>query len=92
MWSSISKPIWLINWHEWLDTAKFLYNNQEHSTIGQSQFLLNYGYHHWIREPDLKEGVNDSATAFVTKLIKIRREAQALIILAGFQVKAIYNQ
>jgi hypothetical protein len=33
------------NWVEWLSSAEFIYINCPHSTMGQSPFFLEYGYH-----------------------------------------------
>jgi len=33
------------NWAEWLSIAEFSYNNQIHSSTGQSPFLVNLGCH-----------------------------------------------
>jgi len=33
------------DWAEWLSIAEFSYNNQIHSSIGRSPFLVNLGRH-----------------------------------------------
>lgn len=80
------------NWHTWLNTVEFIYNNQEHAIMEQTLFFLNYSYHPWLGDPVSKGGVNNSANHFIAKMTEIRKEAQASITLAGTHTKIIYDK
>jgi len=43
------------DWAEWLSIVEFPYNNQIHSSTGQSPFMINLGHH-----PNVRENMNSS--------------------------------
>jgi len=47
------------DWAEWLSIADFFYNNQLHSNIGQSPFIVNLGYHPNVGK-DMNKTTEDS--------------------------------
>jgi len=58
------------DWAEWLSIAEFSYNNQIHSSMGWSPFLVNLG-HHPNMEQDIGEITTDSpGTEEFLKMIK----------------------
>jgi len=65
------------DWAEWLSIAEFFYNNQIHSSIGRSPFLINLG-HHPNTGQDIGKTTEDSpGTKQFLKMIKeIRNEVE----------------
>jgi len=58
------------DWAEWLSIAEFSYNNQIHSSIGRSPFLINLG-HHPSTGQDIEKTTEDSpGTEQFLKMIK----------------------
>ena len=79
------------NWAEWLSIAEFQFNDKEHSATKYSPFMLNSGRHPW-KGMHQKEITNKTAEAFMTRLEKMRNEAELAMKRAAEVMKTQYDR
>jgi len=76
------------DWAEWLSIAEFSYNNQIHSSTGQSPFLVNLGRHPNTGQDTGKITENFPGTEEFLKTIKeIRNEVEETLKKTNVMMK-----
>ena len=75
---------------DWLSIVEFQFNDKEHSTTKYSPFMLNSGRHPWKHMHQM-EITNKTVEAFVTRLEKIRKEAELAMKQVAEVMKAQYD-
>jgi hypothetical protein len=80
------------DWSLLLSSAKFQYNNQEHSATKESPFFLNYGRHPvWNATPP-KNMFNQSTITYQERMTKAQDQAFTLLNHAAEHMKSWYNR
>ena len=81
------------DWVDWLATAEFALNNQQHSATRESPFFLNYGYHPCMGNITIpKEMHTPAASTFAEKLQKTRNKAKEAPTKVAEYMKTAYDK
>ena len=67
------------DWPEWLAAAEFAVNNKVHMATKVSPFMANYGKELRMGGDIRRKGKVESATAFVERMKKVHKEAEAAL-------------
>ena len=67
------------DWPEWLAAAEFAVNNKVHTATKVSPFMANYGKELRMGGDIRRRGKVESATAFVERMKKVHKEAEAAL-------------
>ena len=67
------------DWPEWLAAAEFAVNNKVHTATKVSPFMANYGKELRIEGDIRRKGKVESATAFIERIKKVHKEAEAAL-------------
>jgi len=74
-------------WHKWLGTAEFAYNNKAHSSTQITPFKANYGQDPRMGFKGRKKGKYKGAKKFIKKMKEIQEEARAALGKAQEEMK-----
>ena len=74
-------------WHKWLGTAEFAYNNKAHSSTQMTPFKANYGQDPRMGFKERKKGKYERAKKFIKKMKEIQEEARAALGKAQEEMK-----
>jgi len=66
-------------WHEWLGTAEFAYNNKVHSSTQTTPFKANYRQDPRMEFEGRKKGKYEGAKKFIEKMKEIQEEARVAL-------------
>lgn len=81
------------DWDELLPLAQFAFNNATHSTIKETPFYANYGYHpKMFGEPRKHESTSEAAITTVENLKKLHKHLKNDIDFANLRAATYYNQ
>ena len=70
------------DWHQWLSSAQFRYNNTKADATGVSPFFALKGYHPYDGYKSRLVVANESAKEYADRIEKIREEVQAALALS----------
>jgi len=79
------------NWYEWLSIAEFTYNDQVHTLMHSSLFMLDTRKYPWLGIEPLRESHQETLKDFTSRMNKATDEAHSALSQADDNMARFYD-
>lgn len=80
------------DWHEWIPTAEFVYNDRVHSATKVTPFFADMGRHPYKGTAPAMPSNNETAQDFADQMVKIRDEVSSALSRSKEDMKKFYDR